>query len=481
MASLSFRHIEKIYPNNIQAVFDFNLEVKDNEFIVFVGPSGCGKSTTLRMVAGLEAISDGELYIDNKLINGVEPCDRDIAMVFQTYALYPHMTVFDNMAFSLKMRKMWLPLYRFDRENAKKELLEFKKQFDIKTNNKIVEMHSNSANKNDIKKYKNERKFILKKELVSIRNKYLIREKSFDLQKLLHLQKELNDLKENHASKEEIDKCKEKIRAVKDDKNYDGFELRHFTKDELFVKVIRAADILGLTDYLDRKPAALSGGQRQRVALGRAIVRNPKVFLMDEPLSNLDAKLRVSMRREIANIHRKVNATTIYVTHDQVEAMTMADRIVIMNNGRIQQVGTPQEVYDKPTNMFVAKFIGTPAMNFLNATVNGSKIKCGEVVIDVTKNVCSKALRNYDSKEIVMGIRPESIVLKKSKPLLEIEVQDIENLGNENLVYATIDNQSVSFKCSNKENDLKIGDKVGIDFIIEDTHFFDKDTTNRIS
>ena len=264
MATLKFKNINKIYDNNVQAVFDFNLEVQDKEFIVFVGPSGCGKSTTLRMVAGLEDITSGELYIDDKLVNDVAPKNRDIAMVFQSYALYPHMTVYENMAFGLKLKKM---------------------------------------------------------------------------------------------PKEEINK-----------------------------KINEVAEILGLTDYLNRKPKALSGGQRQRVALGRAIVRNPKVFLMDEPLSNLDAKLRVQMRSEIAKIHEQVGATTIYVTHDQTEAMTMASRIVVMKDGYIQQIGTPKEVYNNPNNMFVAGFIGAPAMNFIKGV-----FKEKEFVID-TKNDLKIAL-----------------------------------------------------------------------------------------
>lgn len=252
MATLKYINVNKVYDNNVQAVFDFNLEVKDKEFIVFVGPSGCGKSTTLRMTAGLERITSGEVYIDDVLINDVEPKDRDIAMVFQNYALYPHMTVYRNMAFALELKKL---------------------------------------------------------------------------------------------DKEEIDK-----------------------------RVKAAAEILGLTNYLDRKPKALSGGQRQRVALGRAIVRHPKVFLMDEPLSNLDAKLRVQMRTEISKIHKQVGATTIYVTHDQTEAMTMADRIVVMKDGYVQQIGAPKEVYSHPANVFVGGFIGSPSMNFLNVVLKGNSL-----------------------------------------------------------------------------------------------------------
>ena len=251
MAQIRLENVNKIYENGVQAVFDFNINIADKEFIVFVGPSGCGKSTTLRMIAGLEEISSGGFYIDDELMNDVPPKDRDIAMVFQSYALYPHMTVYDNMAFSLKLRK---------------------------------------------------------------------------------------------TPKPEIDE-----------------------------RVKSAAEILGLTQYLDRKPKALSGGQRQRVALGRAIVRKPKVFLMDEPLSNLDAKLRVQMRSQIIKIHERVGATTIYVTHDQIEAMTMATRIVCMKDGRVQQIGSPKELYTSPANKFVAGFMGSPAMNFMMGTVsNGS-------------------------------------------------------------------------------------------------------------
>ena len=268
MATLKFKDLNKVYDNGVHAVYDFNLEIKDKEFIVFVGPSGCGKSTTLRMVAGLEDISSGELYIDDKLVNDIAPKKRDIAMVFQSYALYPHMNVYDNMAFALKLKKL--------------------------------------------------------------------------------------------------------------------------TKEEIKEKIDNAAEILGLTDYLKRKPKELSGGQKQRVALGRAIVRNPKVFLMDEPLSNLDAKLRVQMRTEIKHIHERVGATTIYVTHDQTEAMTMADRVVVMKDGWVQQIGTPSEIYSKPSNVFVATFIGAPAMNILECEYhdgvitleNGNTIKLSNEQIE---------------------------------------------------------------------------------------------------
>ena len=285
MATLKFVNINKIYENKVQAVFDFNLDVADKEFIVFVGPSGCGKSTTLRMVAGLEEISSGELYINDRLVNDIAPKDRDIAMVFQSYALYPHMTVYDNMAFGLKLRKM------------PKEIIE----------------------------------------------------------------KRVNE----------------------------------------------AAAILGLEPYLNRRPKALSGGQRQRVALGRAIVRSPKVFLMDEPLSNLDAKLRVQMRSEIAKIHQKVGATTIYVTHDQTEAMTMASRIVVMKDGYIQQIGSPKEVYNYPANIFVGGFIGSPAMNFLKGKYIDGKFVIEadktqrRIEIELTEELRMN-IQGYENEEVVL-------------------------------------------------------------------------------
>ena len=332
MTTLSLDKIYKKYPNATQyAVEDFNIDIKDKEFIVFVGPSGCGKSTTLRMVAGLEDITEGEFKIDGKIMNDVAPKDRDIAMVFQNYALYPHMTVFDNMAFGLKLRK--------------------------------------------------------------------------------------------------------------------------FKKDEIKRRVEEAGTILGLSDLLDRKPADLSGGQRQRVAMGRAIVRDAKVFLMDEPLSNLDAKLRVSMRTEIAKIHRRIGATTIYVTHDQTEAMTLADRIVIMSSssnsdktgtvGRVEQIGTPQELYNEPANKFVAGFIGSPAMNFFNVKVASGKLTNNEGLNMDLPEGKAKLLKEqgYEGKEVILGIRPEDIqasnLAQQAYPnqTIEAEVVVSELLGAETMLY----------------------------------------------
>ena len=369
MATLRFQNLNKIYDNNVQAVFDFNLEVKDKEFIVFVGPSGCGKSTTLRMVAGLEDITSGELYIDDKLVNEIEPKDRDIAMVFQNYALYPHMTVYKNLAFSLKLRNV--PV-------------------------------------------------------------------------------------------EEIDE-----------------------------RVKNAAEILGITPYLNRKPKALSGGQRQRVALGRAIVRNPKVFLMDEPLSNLDAKLRVQMRSEIAKIHKKVGATTIYVTHDQTEAMTMASRIVVMKDGYIQQIGTPREVYSTPANMFVGGFIGSPAMNFLKGKISNQCFVMTQedtneegVRIELDDDVYER-VKEYENKNIILGVRPEDIhfpneaLNHKPSKFVPLNCDVSELLGYEQVVYGDIGGQRI-IMITSESNNITPDSSMNISFDMSKIHFFDPETTNRI-
>ena len=368
MATLKFVNINKIYDNKVQAVFDFNLDVRDKEFIVFVGPSGCGKSTTLRMVAGLEEITQGELYINDRLVNDIAPKDRDIAMVFQSYALYPHMTVFDNMAFGLKLRKI---------------------------------------------------------------------------------------------PKEEIEK-----------------------------RVNEAAAILGLEPYLNRRPKALSGGQRQRVALGRAIVRSPKVFLMDEPLSNLDAKLRVQMRAEIAKIHEKVGATTIYVTHDQTEAMTMATRIVIMKDGHIQQIGSPKEVYNFPANIFVGGFIGSPAMNFLrgryidgNFVIEADKTQ-RKIVIELNDELRLN-IQGYEGEEVILGIRPEDIYVdgpiteKYPNATTEVECDVVELLGHELIVYGYMNSQRIIVK-TGAIHDIQVHDKVNFTFDMNKVHFFDPVTTNRL-
>ena len=317
-AYISLRHINKIYDNKVQAVFDFNLDIKQREFVVFVGPSGCGKSTTLRMIAGLEDITAGDLFIDKTYANELHPKDRDIAMVFQSYALYPHMTVAGNMSFGLRIKKF--PTIKVDENNNPV----------LGINKKAIKVLQGQYNN-------------LNKYYDSLTN---------DNEKL-DLEKDLNEIKE-------------KIEYLQTTP-VEVYENKHLPKEEIRKRVEKAAEILQISEYLGRKPKALSGGQCQRVALGRAIVKNAKVFLMDEPLSNLDAKLRVAMRSEIIKLHNALNATTIYVTHDQTEAMTMATRIVVMNKGYIQQIGTPIEIYNHPANVFVATFIGSPAMNLISA------------------------------------------------------------------------------------------------------------------
>ena len=384
MASLSLKNVKKVYPNTekkkkikkgqmqqekktnllvteegVVAVQEFNLEIADKEFIVLVGPSGCGKSTTLRMIAGLEDISSGELYIDGKVVNDDSPKDRDIAMVFQTYALYPHMTVYDNLAFPLKLEKM---------------------------------------------------------------------------------------------DKEEIDR-----------------------------KVREAAEILDITQYLKRKPKALSGGQRQRVAIGRAIVRSPKVLLMDEPLSNLDAKLRNQMRAEIIKLRKKIDTTFIYVTHDQTEAMTLGDRIVIMKDGVIQQVGTPQEVFDHPTNLFVAGFIGMPRMNILDAKLvkNNGKyaVKIGGIEVGLSDDKQARlAKNNVEPQDITLGVRPEHLTLKGAE-MLKGTVDVSEMMGSEVHYHVTYDGQDVILIVPTLNNKtVGMGQEIGFTFTGSVAHLFHKDT-----
>ena len=384
MASLSLKNVKKVYPNTekkkkikkgqmqqekktnllvteegVVAVQEFNLEIADKEFIVLVGPSGCGKSTTLRMIAGLEDISSGELYIDGKVVNDVSPKDRDIAMVFQTYALYPHMTVYDNLAFPLKLEKM---------------------------------------------------------------------------------------------DKEEIDR-----------------------------KVREAAEILDITQYLKRKPKALSGGQRQRVAIGRAIVRSPKVLLMDEPLSNLDAKLRNQMRAEIIKLRKRIDTTFIYVTHDQTEAMTLGDRIVIMKDGVIQQVGTPQEVFDHPTNLFVAGFIGMPRMNIFDAKLvkNNDKyaVKIGGIEVELSEDKQARlAKNNVEPQDITLGVRPEHLTLKGTE-MLKGTVDVSEMMGSEVHYHVTYDGQDVILIVPTLNNKtVGMGQEIGFTFTGSVAHLFHKDT-----
>ena len=387
MAGLSLRHIEKIYQGGIKAVCDFNLEIKDKEFIVLVGPSGCGKSTTLRMVAGLEEISGGELYIDGVLVNDVLPKDRDIAMVFQDYALYPHMSVYENMAFGLKLRKT--------------------------------------------------------------------------------------------------------------------------PSDEIRRRITAAAQILGIEKLLSRKPKALSGGQRQRVALGRAIVREPKVFLLDEPLSNLDAKLRAQMRTEITKLHNRLATTFIYVTHDQIEAMTMGTRIVVMKDGFMQQVDTPQNLYDFPINMFVAGFIGTPQMNFFNAYLvrneNNVYVKFGEnsikLPLQIVDRIIDKSYINNQTeideiannqtesgiKKVVLGVRPEDIhddatfIARHNSALVKGYIDVVEKLGSETLLYLNVEGrEGYTIAKVDPRSNAQVNTDATFAIDMKHIHLFDAVTENTI-
>lgn len=360
MASITFKHVNKTYPGNVEIVPDLNLEIKDKEFVILVGPSGCGKSTTLRMIAGLEDITSGEVLIGDRVVNDVEPKDRDIAMCFQNYALYPQMTVYENIAFGLKLRKV--------------------------------------------------------------------------------------------------------------------------PKDEIDKKVHEAAQILDLEQLLDRKPKALSGGQRQRVALGRAMVRNPAVFLLDEPLSNLDAKLRTSMRSEISKLHKKLDTTFVYVTHDQIEAMTMADRIVVMKDGKLQQFDTPQVLYDEPCNLFVAGFIGSPQMNFLDTQVveDGGKVavKVGDSLISLNEKKVA-ALRPYIGKTVIIGIRPEDFIAGATENTITATVELCEQMGAENNLYMECAGSKIIVKMPSdvapkEQTEFKVGVKT------DKIHVFDKETEQAI-
>ena len=385
---ISIQNLNKIYGNLFQAVYDFSLDIKKNEFIVLVGPSGCGKTTTLRMIAGLEDITAGNLFIDGTYANTLPPKDRNLAMVFQSYALYPHMSIYDNMAFSLKIKSYDLPL--LDEQGNQMYGIDEKALF--KANLSLANLQRDLKNA----------------------TKYGFEEESHDIviKPLL----------------EEIEKTKKRIEEISNNKIALTKE-RKMRKEEISAQVIKTAKVLQIEQYLNSKPKELSGGQRQRVALGRAIVKNAKLFLMDEPLSNLDAKLRVSMRSEIKKLHKTINATTIYVTHDQTEAMTMADRIVVMNQGRIQQIGTPYEIYNSPENIFVATFIGSPAMNLFDVVVKdnqidlleGNALKLDKTINDaITKHVENElakisefeknGLKREEEKQLI--VKKESLVLQ---------------------------------------------------------------------
>ncbi len=428
MSTVKLVNLNKIYPNGVQAVYDFNLEIHDKEFIAFVGPSGCGKTTTLRMIAGLEEITSGMLFIDDKLYNDVAPKDRHIAMVFQSYALYPHKNVFGNMAFGLKMRK--IPVPKLD-----------------KNGNPIYKI-----DKKSIKKYQKQLKlFQTQLEIAKVNNPSSVEEVERNIASTLE--------KINYYTTTPV--------ALQ--------KYVHRPKKEIEERVFQAAKILQLENYLDRKPSELSGGQRQRVALGRAIVRNAKVFLMDEPLSNLDAKLRVQMRTEIIKLHRQMGSITIYVTHDQTEAMTMATRIVVMNNGHIQQIGTPKEIYNHPVNKFVASFIGSPAMNFVYASFDGEKIVMGETSVELSKDQIETLKNASCPKDVLLGIRPEAINLV-ANPSGKAEVGIIETLGSEFLVHFNLEDGKTLCAKTMSDKDLLVGSKIDFTVDVEKLHVFDKES-----
>lgn len=387
---LSIKHLEKIYPNGAKAVFDFNLDIKKNEFIVIVGPSGCGKSTTLRMIAGLEDISDGDLLLEGDLLNYKSSKDRNIAIVFQSYALYPQMNVFENIAFPLTINKYPYPVIDEVLFSAN-ELIGSITKYGL---DKVKSVINSYTNKKKIGTTLNE--FAAEQLNIAVCSAdlllKLLKENVDLIEKLNQMIKERNEfnLANNLVYNDKFQKLDGQGNVI--------YEDRKMTKFEIKEKVYSTAKVLDLGDYLDRLPKELSGGQMQRVALGRAIVKNVPLFLMDEPLSNLDAKLRLTMRSEIVKLHNEINTTTIYVTHDQTEAMTMASRIVVMSKGFVQQIGSPEEVYNNPVNLFVGKFIGSPSMNIINAKYENGELYFGEDKLSLSQEDIEKHNEFYESK-----------------------------------------------------------------------------------
>ena len=507
MANLLLRNINKIYSNNVQAVFDFNLEVKDKEFIVFVGPSGCGKSTTLRMIAGLEEITSGELFLDGELINDVQPKFRNMAMVFQSYALYPQYTVYENMAFSLKLRKAYMPIYKkndeikkIEEENRelRKQAHQIEKLF-IRKQNSLDLLEKRNALYDEIF-VNNDKIEKLQEPVVGIDEK-MIKSHKKDIKKLEKqikaIEKDIQkyyfeDSPVKDTLLKTIEDKKTKIKTFNERIDYLSTHevplsiYRKLTRNEIDNEVNKTARSIDLTRYLFRKPAALSGGQRQRVALGRAIVRKPKVFLMDEPLSNLDAKLRVQTRAEIIRIHESVGATTIYVTHDQTEAMTMATRIVVMKDGYIQQIGTPSEIYNDPNNKFVGGFIGSPSMNFIDGEFDGGNkivIKDNDRFINIILNEeDSTLLKNNNINQVTLGVRPEDIGIadkETSKHYCDVFVEFSELLGDQILTHFKVNDKKLVMK-----NDASVGLKnhetIPLKFNTDKLYFFDINNGKRI-
>ena len=556
MAGLSLRHIYKVYQSkekekkrkkkddgakkrkgDFLAVRDFNMEIEDGEFIVFVGPSGCGKSTTLRMIAGLEEITAGDLYIGDRLVNDVEPKDRDIAMVFQNYALYPHMTAGENIGFGLKMRKVATPK---NDENGNPVLaIDKKKIRELRNSLKTVHIDIRYAEENDAElvfKYrlceiKAEYEKLLKEKNAALDGKsgeqakeillsFSEREKAIaDLvNEVLAAQKAvINEIRLRYAGKNEkaeeagnlakelankasvnlgdiresdikLALTERKKKLERDLEYYTNtpvqvYEYRHIPKEEIEKKVKWASEVLGVTELLDIKPKAMSGGQRQRIALGRAIVREPKVMLLDEPLSNLDAKLRTTMRSEIVKLHNELKTTFIYVTHDQIEAMTMGTRIVVMKLGVIQQIDNPTNLFDFPENKFVAGFIGTPQMNFFNVTIkkNGKNLDVkypnGEMQSYNLANMRTIKPEYLDGNEhgVTLGIRGENVTLDEKGISAKLSIKEI--LGNTTQMFVKITPESPdSIICVNDRNDYRQGDTVKIFFDEKRIHLFDEET-----
>lgn len=536
MAGLSLKHIYKIYPGketskkklfrkgkeddgkrsgDFVAVKDFNMEIQDGEFIVFVGPSGCGKSTTLRMIAGLEEITGGELFIGDNLVNDVDAKDRDIAMVFQSYALYPHMTSYQNIAFGLKIRK--IPVEK-KTENGEPVLeIDNKKVRELKSKLKTVCGDLRYAEDGEVrlyfKKYIDECKTAVK-ELKSDKA-------NADAQKIRDMQERLTALKNaqkniiaamHSGEAEKLEEAKATARElgvnadeipdsevklglrqrkakIESDLAYysstpvQAYTYKHMPKELIDEKVKWAAEILGITELLDVKPSEMSGGQRQRIALGRAMVRGPKVFLLDEPLSNLDAKLRTTMRSEIVKLHNQLKTTFIYVTHDQIEAMTMGTRIVVMKLGVIQQIDTPTNLFDYPENKFVAGFIGTPQMNFFDVTVKkaGSKLETTfangqKISYSLSKlRTINKKYLDGEEHELTLGVRGENISVKKDG--LDATVTIKEVLGNTTQLFIKIEGDDKDYiVCVPDRNDMQPSDAVKISFDEKHIHLFDKQT-----
>ena len=556
MAGISLRHIYKVYQSkekekkrkkkddgakkrkgDFLAVRDFNMEIEDGEFIVFVGPSGCGKSTTLRMIAGLEEITAGDLYIGDRLVNDVEPKDRDIAMVFQNYALYPHMTAGENIGFGLKMRKVATPK---NDENGNPALaIDKKKIRELKNSLKTVHIDIRYAEENDAElvfKYrlceiKAEYEKLLKEKNAALDGKsgeqakeillsFSEREKAIaDLvNEVLAAQKAvINEIRLRYAGKNEkaeeagnlakelankasvnlgdiresdikLALTERKKKLERDLEYYTNtpvqvYEYRHIPKEEIEKKVKWASEVLGVTELLDIKPKAMSGGQRQRIALGRAIVREPKGMLLDEPLSNLDAKLRTTMRSEIVKLHNELKTTFIYVTHDQIEAMTMGTRIVVMKLGVIQQIDNPTNLFDFPENKFVAGFIGTPQMNFFDVTIkkNGKNLDVkypnGEMQSYNLANMRTIKPEYLDGNEhgVTLGIRGENVTFDEKGISAKLSIKEI--LGNTTQMFVKITPESPdSIICVNDRNDYRQGDTVKIFFDEKRIHLFDDET-----